>query len=193
MTDAHDDRVVAAASTSASTTAASTSPGEREFPPVRTSDERVVLIAMLDWYRAGVVGKLAGLDSASASRRLVASDTTIAGLVYHLTLVEDSWFHARFAGHDIGEPWAGIDWDTTPNWEFENAHRLSVDQLRQGYEAACERSRQVVSGRSLDDVSASLDRVFTLRWALVHMLEETARHLGHLDILREITDGVTGE
>ncbi|MGE0307818.1 MAG: DUF664 domain-containing protein, partial [Acidimicrobiia bacterium] len=111
----------------------------------------------------------------------------------HLALVEDSWFHQRFAGNDIGEPWSGVDWDATPNWEFENAHLLTVDELREGYEAACERSRQAVGDRSLDEMSASTDGVFTLRWALVHMLEETARHLGHLDILREITDGVTGE
>lgn len=182
MTDDHDDLVVAAAST-----------GEREFPPVRTGDERTMLTSMLDWYRTGVVGKLAGLNRSSASRRLVASQTTIAGLVYHLTLVEDSWFHHRFAGHDIGEPWAGIDWDATPNWEFESAHLLTIDELRDGYEAACARSRRAAHGRSLDDLSVGTNEVFTLRWAMVHMLEETARHLGHLDVLRELTDGVTGE
>lgn len=182
MTDSHEHSVVAAAST-----------GEREFPEVRTGDESEMLTTMLDWYRDGVAGKLTGLDQAAASRRLVASDTTIAGLVYHLTLVEDSWFHQRFAGNDLGEPWAGVDWDATPNWEFENAHRLTIDELRAGYEAACERSRRATHDRSLDDLSASTDRAFTLRWALVHMLEETARHLGHLDILRELTDGVTGE
>jgi hypothetical protein len=185
ITDTQDDRVVDAAATA--------STGERDFPQVRTSDERTMLTSMLDWYRVGVLSKLAGLDQAGASRRLVVSDTTIAGLVYHLTLVEDSWFHQRFAGNDIGEPWAGIDWAATPDWEFDSAHLLTIDELREGYEAACERSRQAAHGRSLDDMSASTDRVFTLRWALVHMLEETARHLGHLDILREITDGVTGE
>ncbi|MGD9794264.1 MAG: DinB family protein [Acidimicrobiia bacterium] len=185
MTDADDDQIVDAAATA--------SMGERDFPQVRTGDERTMLTSMLDWYRVGVVSKLAGLDQVGASRRLVASDTTIGGLVYHLALVEDSWFHQRFAGNDIGEPWSGVDWDATPNWEFENAHLLTVDELREGYEAACERSRQAVGDRSLDEMSASTDGVFTLRWALVHMLEETARHLGHLDILREITDGVTGE
>jgi hypothetical protein len=115
--------------------------------------------------------------------------------VKHLALVEDSWFTVRFAGHPEPEDWAEADFDVDPDWEFHTALDEPLDDLVALYEAACERSRQAAAGRELDDVGAveRRDGPFTLRFALVHMLEETARHLGHLDILRELLDGSTGE
>jgi hypothetical protein len=169
--------------------------GEREYPPIHTGDERSVLEGMLDWYREGVIVKVADLAPADARRSPVRSGTTIAGLVKHLALVEDSWFTHRFAGLPEPEPWASAPWDDDRDWEFHSAVDDDLADVVALYRAACERSRSVAAGRDLDDLAAveARGRPFRLRFALVHLIEETARHLGHLDILREALDGTTGE
>jgi hypothetical protein len=118
--------------------------------------------------------------------------------VKHLALVEDSWFTEVFAGEPLGEPWAAVDWDADRDWDFHSATQDSPEELLALYDAACQRSRAVVAGAaSLDDLSTPLERKgdarFSLRWILLHMIEETARHNGHADLLREAIDGVTGE
>lgn len=168
--------------------------GEREMPAVRSADERAVLTATLDWYRAGVLGKVAGLAPEHASATPLRSDTSIAGIVKHLALVEDSWFEARFEGRPEPEPWASVDWDADSDWEFHSAIDEPLADSVALYEVACSRSRAVTAAHQLDDIAADTSRqVFNLRWMLVHLIEETARHLGHLDILRELLDGTTGE
>lgn len=112
-------------------------------------------------------------------------------------LVEDSWFTERFAGQGQGL-WAGIDWDNDPDWEFRTALDDTPGDLLSGYEAACARSREAIDAApSLDVLSAEPSRRsgqhYSLRWFLVHVIEETARHNGHLDLLREAIDGHTGE
>ena len=164
------------------------------MPDVRVAGEREVLTAMLDWYREGVVAKVAGISSEHAAATPLRSATSIAGLVKHLALVEDSWFHVRFAGHPDSEPWASAPWADDRDWEFHSAADDSIDELLELYQAACEWSRAITAAHQLDDVGADTARhVFTLRWILVHLIEETARHLGHLDVLRELLDGTTGE
>jgi len=152
-----------------------------------------MLLEMLDWYRGGVVAKVAGLSEDGARRRLVASDTTIIGLIKHLALVEDSWCDGRFAGNPEPPVWADAPFDADPDWEFHSAVDEPLADVVALYEAACERSKASYGDADLDDVSRNSERPFTLRYALVHLIEETARHLGHLDVLRELTDGVTGE
>ena len=168
---------------------------ERDFPDsVRTAGEREGLDAILEWYRAGVIAKVAGISQAHASAQLVPSGTTIAGLVKHLALVEDSWFEDRFAGNPEPEPWASAPWDDDRDWEFHSAPSEPIADSVALYEAACERSRRVSAAHDLDDMAARDNgRPFNLRFVLVHMIEETARHLGHLDILRELVDGTVGE
>lgn len=103
---------------------------------------------------------------------------------------------ARFAGRPEPEPWAGIDWGADPEWEFRTATTLEPDQVRERYREACERSREVAAAAAdLDQLSvAERDgQHFTLRWVLLHLLEETARHAGHADLIREAIDGQTGE
>ncbi|MBX3287127.1 MAG: DUF664 domain-containing protein [Actinobacteria bacterium] len=122
------------------------------------------------------------------------SSTSIAGLVKHLALVEDSWFTHRFAGRAEPEPWASADWDADPDWEFHSAAEDPIDDLVDLYRAACDRSRAVATAAALDDLGVDRARAeFTLRFALVHLLEETARHLGHVDVLVELLTGTTGE
>jgi hypothetical protein len=167
--------------------------GERAYAPVREADEREMLEAMLDWYREGVILKTEGLRPSDANRALVGSATTIAGLVKHLAADEDGWFSEGFAGVPI-EPWASAPSDADNDWEFSSAADDDFADLVTLYRDACERSRNVSRGRDLDELNHGEGWTpFTLRFAYVHMLEETARHLGHMDILREILDGSTGE
>jgi hypothetical protein len=175
--------------------AASGGTGERPFPPgFRTGDERTMLAGMLEWYREGVVLKVAGVRDFDARRSPVESGTTIAGLVKHLALVEDAWFTERFAGRPQPEPWASAPWDDDLDWEFHSAGQEDFAETVALYRAACERSRSAAEGQTLDDPAvAHPTRPFNLRFAYVHLLEETARHLGHLDIIRELLDGSTGE
>lgn len=159
----------------------------------RQAGEREVLEAMLDWYREGIVNKVAGVSARHAAAAPLRSETSIAGLVKHLALVEDSWF-ARFAGVPEPEPWIGVDWDADPNWEFRTARDEPIEDLVASYRAACERSRALAAGHDLDEPGHSPgQQPFSLRYVYVHLIEETARHLGHLDILRELADGTTGD
>ncbi|MFG1901971.1 DinB family protein [Micromonospora carbonacea] len=156
----------------------------------RTGDERAVLEAFLDFHRGIVLRKVAGLSDADARRRLVPSRTTLAGLVKHLTLVERNWFPALLAPgpgdvHVTGEA------DAADSFTLDGSD--TVESLVAGYERACARSREVAARFDLDHVvpQPQLGEV-SLRWILTHMIEETARHAGHADILRELTDGATG-
>ena len=168
--------------------------GEREMPPVHASDERTMLTAMLDWYREGVLHKVEGMRQADATTSPLRSGTTAAGLVKHLALVEDSWFVERFAGRPAPEPWASAPWDDDRDWEFTSAKDEPLEHAVALYRQACERSREVVAAAALDDTFTSpRGREVSLRWVLLHLVEETARHLGHLDVLRELADGSTGE
>lgn len=169
--------------------------GERAMPAgIHTADERTMLTGMLDWYRAGVVRKVEGIRPDHAAALPLRSATSIAGLVKHLALVEDSWFTTRFAGDPEPTQWVGIDWEADPDWEFHTAVDEPIDDLVALYDEACARSRAVTAAHDLDDIGAhTARREFTLRFVLVHLIEETARHLGHLDVLREQLDGTTGE
>lgn len=153
-----------------------------------------MLDAMLDWYRAGVIAKVDGLAPQHAIATPLGSPTSIAGLVKHLALVEDSWFAEDFAGLEPAPWYADVDWEADGDWEFHTAGDEPLELQVRRYRAACDRARAVAATRSLDDVGADTSRhLFTLRFVLVHLIEETARHLGHMDVLRELLDGTTGE
>lgn len=160
--------------------------------------ERTMLCGFLDYQRATFVGKVSGLTRQQLAQPMPSSSLTLAGLTKHLALVEDSWFQEKFLGRSDVEPWSSAPFDDDPDWEFHTAADHDAEELRGMYSAACARSRLAErSAGSLDDVSASTDTrtgsKFSLRWILLHMLEETARHNGHADLLREAIDGTTGE
>jgi catechol 2,3-dioxygenase-like lactoylglutathione lyase family enzyme len=168
--------------------------GERKMPDVRVAGEREILTATLDWYREGIVKKVSGVSARDAGATPLRSASSIAGIVKHVALVEDSWFTVRFAGRADPPPWAGVDWDADRDWEFHTATSEPLAESLALYDVACVRSRTVAAEHELDDIGADTRRSeFSLRWLLVHMIEETARHLGHLDVLREYLDGTTGE
>jgi uncharacterized damage-inducible protein DinB len=157
------------------------------------ADERTTLEAFLDYYREAVKAKLRGLSEEDARRRLVPSATTLAGLIKHLCRVEVSWFQHRLAqipSDDLPQ----LRWIEEPDGDFRVMPDETVETLIAQYDQQCALSRQTAARFELDEVvpHPALGRV-SLRWIYVHMIEETARHAGHADILREQIDGTTGD
>jgi uncharacterized damage-inducible protein DinB len=165
--------------------------------PANAGPELAALSGFLDWQRETILLKADGLDGEQLGRRLPPSSLTLAGLLNHLAKVEDTWFGVRFAGLPRDPLWADVDWDADPDHDFDSATEVDPDELRRRYRDACARSREVVAAAaSLDQRSAAAARDGQhrdLRWILIHMIEETARHAGHADLLREAIDGTTGE
>lgn len=158
-------------------------------PPV-AADEKTTLCAFLDWYRDAILRKVEGLDKAAATRRLVPSSTTLLGMIKHLAYVERGWFQSAFLGEQV----VRLRSDADPDAEFRIGSNESVEDITSLYRGETERSRQIVAEARLDDHARRADRKdYTLRWIMVHMIEETTRHAGHADILRELIDGTTGE
>jgi uncharacterized damage-inducible protein DinB len=165
--------------------------------PEFVAGELAMLGQYLDYHRATLVAKASGLDGEGWRGRVGASELTLGGLVKHLALVEDHWFGEMLLGREMPEPWASAPWDDDRDWEFHTAPDEDADYVLGLYAEACARSRAAVAlvgdpdaraaGRSRDGSEISL------RWIMLHMLEETARHNGHADLLRESIDGVTGE
>jgi uncharacterized damage-inducible protein DinB len=165
--------------------------------PDPVASELNTLVEYLDYQRETVLAKTDDLTRAQLAQKHSPSELTLGGLLYHLALVEETWLEVRFSGLPDREPFAGVDWDADPEWEFRTAADLEPEQVRSRYRAACERSRHVVSrAADLDQLSVEAmrdGRHFSLRWVLLHLIEETARHAGHADFLREAIDGVVGE
>jgi uncharacterized damage-inducible protein DinB len=158
------------------------------------------LLGFLDYQRATLAWKCAGLDEAGLRAKVGASSMTLGGLLKHMALVEEIWFSHRLNGNALGAPWDAVDWTAQPDWEWESSTRDSPDELRAQWEDATKRSRELVTEALATDGLGQLVKAArpsgmapSLRWILVHMIEEYARHNGHADLLRESVDGETGE
>jgi uncharacterized damage-inducible protein DinB len=172
--------------------------GRPEPPPA--GDETTTLLAFLDFHRATFARKCRGLDSEGLNARAAASTMTLGGLMKHLALVEDGWFRRALFGGDYSPPWDAVDWDADPDWEWRTAAEDSPDELWALWDDAVTHSRERVAEALAD---GGLDRLAvrtwsdgrtpSLRWIILHMIEEYARHNGHADLLREAVDGATGE
>jgi uncharacterized damage-inducible protein DinB len=137
----------------------------------------------LDGLRASVLRKLAGLGDEDARRSTVDSGTNLAGLVQHLTFVESMWFEEILAGGEA----------TRGDRSMQVDPSVSLRTLRAEYRAACEASNEIIA--SIGDADAPVThnrKTRDLRWVLLTVIEETARHAGHADIIREQLDGQTG-
>ena len=160
--------------------------------PPSTGGEREMLAGFLDFQRATLLWKLEGLDDEQLRRAMVPSGTSLLGLVKHLAYVERSWFQGVWDGQEVSFPWTKEDPDA--DWRIE-PDETTGDVLAL-YRADCDRSRQIVAAASSLDEAVHHPRWkedVSRRWIMVHMIEETARHVGHADILREQIDGATGE
>lgn len=165
--------------------------------PSETPGERQGLEEFLDYFRAVMRRKATGLGAADLNRTVAASSLTLGGIIKHLSLVEETWFVEEILGQGLSEPWSAIDWAAQPEWDFESAADDSPDYLLALHATACERSRKILAG--IDDLDSLEARVpptggrLNVRWILIHMIEEYARHVGHADLIRESIDGTTGD
>jgi len=157
--------------------------------PIERGSERAMLESMLDFYRATVVNKVAGLTDAQAFTAVVpASTLTPATVVKHLAGTERFWFSIDFADLDVTWPWP--DDDRHGNFRIEPGDALAT--IVADYVEECDNSRRAIADADLEEAARGEGMDFTLRFAVLHMIEETARHCGHLDLLREATDGAVG-
>jgi uncharacterized damage-inducible protein DinB len=143
-----------------------------------------------------------GLSDEQLRVALRPSPMTLGGLLKHLACVEDSWFTEVVAGEPAVEPWASADFQADPKWTWHSAASDSGTYLRALWAEAANRSRAVVRAQLSRGEEAALSQMHadwqlpdpvSLRWVLVHMIEEYARHNGHADLIRESIDGQTGE
>jgi len=155
--------------------------------------ERDTLTGSLDWYRAVVENKVDGLSLDQATSIMTPTGLSLLGVVNHLGWVERGWFRDIFVGEDV----ESIDAPDDNSVEFVVGPDDTVVSVVAFYRAEVEEARRVVAAApSLDSLSAretTFGGQVSLRWILVHMLEETARHAGHLDLMREKIDGRTGD
>jgi len=146
-----------------------------------------MLAGFLDANRREVIRRVEDLDRTTASAVGTSTGLTLLNIVQHLAWCEHAWFEH----HLLGSPWCRIDDDAS----FALLPDDTVASVLGRYRAICDRSRATAASLPLDTLTAVPHAYFgtvDLRWVLVHMIEETARHAGHQDILREQTDGITG-
>jgi uncharacterized damage-inducible protein DinB len=157
-------------------------PGRRL--PMEIADERGTLLHWLDFHREGLLGKVEDLGAEPLHRQLVVSGSTLAGIVEHVAGVEDAWVQVAFLGRGRTEP--------TPLGDEADG-----DALAACYRSAIARTDAALQGCDDLDARAAVRTYgprdpMTLRWILTHLVQETARHHGHVDILRELIDGKVG-
>ncbi|WP_157087291.1 DinB family protein [Piscicoccus intestinalis] len=141
-----------------------------------------MLTTFLDEHRGAAVATLDGLTDEEARQSLVPSETTVLGLVKHLTLVETIWFTELL----MGVTRAQLGLPATPTDSFVLGATDTIDSIREGYHEACARSREAIGGHDLDEViTGHRFGPMTLRWIMLHCIRETAQHVGHAEILRE--------
>jgi uncharacterized damage-inducible protein DinB len=151
--------------------------------------ERPLLQADLDWHRATLLYKCAGLTGAQLAERAVPpSGLSLLGLVRHMTKVERTWFRQRFAGEPVDNPFGG---DKDADFERTDPARAAADYARLTEEFKL--ADAAVANASLDDTFTHDGEPMSLRAIYLHMIEEYSRHLGHADLLRERIDGAAGE
>lgn len=165
---------------------------KRERPP-HQADERSQLVGWLDLQRAIVYWKGEGLSEADAHRSVLPTSPrmTVAGVVSHLRWVEQLWFEVVF----LGRPAVGPQFQDEPEDADMIVDGIPLGQLLAEYERQCAVSNEIIAAHPLDQVGRHPDfkvSAASLRWILIHVIEETARHAGHLDTIRELLDGRKG-
>ena len=155
-----------------------------------TGAEKESLLASLERHRDVIRWKLDGLDDESLRRPMVPSGTSLLGLVKHLAAVEYSWFCDTFGRETEALPFDEDD----PDADLRVEPHETTAEILAFYARAREAANRVVDELDVEDVgTAWFGDTVTLRWVLIHMIEETARHAGHMDIVRELLDGLTGD
>jgi uncharacterized damage-inducible protein DinB len=155
-----------------------------------TGDEKTSLHVSLDRHREAVLWKLEGLDDASLRRPMTSSGTNLLGLVKHLAAVEYAWFCQTFGRQTEPLPFS----DEEPNADLRVTSNETTQDIFEFYARARAAADRVIDEVDLDETgTAWFGDAVSMRWVLIHMVEETARHAGHIDIVRELIDGMTGD
>lgn len=155
-----------------------------------TGDTKTSLHVALDRHRDVVLWKLEGLDDEQLRRPMTPSRTCLLGLVKHLAAVDYAWFCHTF-GHET-EP-LPFD-DDNPNADLEILPTESTEDILAFHRRARAATDAVIEQTDIQDMGrAWFGDDVTMRWVLIHMVEETARHAGHMDIIRELIDGAAGD
>ena len=166
------------------------SPIEHVDPPP-VNPELATLNSWLDYERATLLLKIEGLTDEQAGQRPLPSETTLHGILRHLTTIEQWWFVECVAGSKEPYPYYDgeeIDWD----WDLSRSEGLQPDVVR--YLALCERIRTITADVDPNaTITTKRGRVMDIRGIMIGMIHEYARHNGHADVVRELIDGVTGE
>ncbi|MEM8618559.1 MAG: DinB family protein [Actinomycetota bacterium] len=163
---------------------------DRQFAELQPLSERVGLTERLDEERRAVIAQAADLTSEELhARPLAATNLSIGRLVKHLAFAEDRWFQHKLLGLELGDPWCSVDTGEVREWSFYSADADSADEVLGLYRAACERSRSATAATPSMGTCAALvsfdKKPVNLRWLLAHMIDETARHSGHADLIRD--------
>lgn len=171
----------------------------RPEPPL-AGDEVATLLGFLDYQRATLKWKVEGLDSAGLNATVGVSSMTLGGMLKHLAYVESDWCARWLHGLDAQAPWNAVDWAADYDWDWHSAADDTPEQLLALWQDTVTRSRSLIEQALAD---GGLDRLAqrtwpdgrapSLRWIVVHLIEEYARHNGHADLIRESVDGLTGE
>jgi uncharacterized damage-inducible protein DinB len=165
-------------------------------PSETLTDPRELLLGYLDWYREAILRKLDGLPEEELRRSRLPSGWTPLALLRHLTGVERRWLRWGFAGERVGDP--EIEFHG-PEDSWHVGPDETVEQVRAEYLAEVESSRRILAGAGLQDMPGPgtafnpTEQHPALVWILFHLLQEYARHAGHLDVVRELADGTVGE
>lgn len=168
-------------------------------PPL-AADEAAVLVGFLERQRATLAWKCGGLDAAGLRATLPPSSITLGGLLKHMAHVEEHTLARLLLDGKPGAPWDTVDWDADPDWEWNSAADDTPEQLMTLWHDAVARCRTIIADALADGGVEQLGRFRTsggespsLRYILITLIEEYARHVGHADLIRESVDGLTGE
>ena len=148
-----------------------------------------MLTSFLDYFRSVMIRKVEGVDDEKLRWSPVPSGTCLGGLIKHLAYVERYWFQSVWAGREVAFPWT----DDDPDADFRLDPDDTADSLIDLYRQECDVSRQIAAASALDDTVTTPRGEISMRWIVVHMIEETARHCGHADLIRELVDGAVGD
>jgi uncharacterized damage-inducible protein DinB len=159
--------------------------------PSQVSDERTMLDGWLDYHRATLLQKCAGLNDEQLRRRSCAPSTlSLLGLVRHMAEVERSWFQRRVAGRELRFLYCDVE--SNPDGDFDDVDTADTWEAFATYRRTCDEVRAAAADATLDDMLRDGDSRCSVRWVYLHMIEEYARHNGHADLLRQRIDGATG-
>jgi hypothetical protein len=173
-----------------------TSPEHAVEPPDTLTDSRELLLGYLDYYRATLLRKLDGMSEKDLRTSRLPSGWAPLALLKHLAFVERRWFRWGFAAEQVDLVWGEEDHDSR-KWQVGDGE--SAEEIRALFLDECARSRKIVAVAELHEPARSgggfnpPDHHPALIWILFHLLQEYARHVGQLDVVRELADGVTGE